>query len=302
VAAETYSEASEQPSDLDLKHRAEPYRLGTVPMGGLMLSAAVDVQVDRIETKVKAWGRGEESWLVQYQVIYGDTETDAPWNALDEFLQLTFRHESGAPMRILATAVDSGFRTQKVYDFCRHRVHRHVIPVKGMSREGKAILGRPTPQDVTHRGVTVKKGVSLWPIGADTAKARIYARMKTTLPGPGCMHWPAGLPDEYFKGLTAERLIKRYHKGYARMSWEKDAGARNEPLDLEVYAYAAALYAGIARVNWDKLEATMRSAAGDLFVAAAATGTAPEAAPEEVKPEEALIPARSKSNWLTGYK
>jgi phage terminase large subunit GpA-like protein len=303
VVAETYSEASEQPSDLDLKHRAEPYRLGTVPMGGLILSASVDVQVDRIETQVKAWGRGEESWLVQYQVIHGDTETDAPWAALDEFLQLKFKHESGAPMRILATAVDSGFRTQKVYDFCRRRVHRHVFPVKGMSREGKAILGRPTPQDVTHKGVTVKKGVALWPIGSDTAKARIYARMKITLPGPGCMHWPAGLPDEYFKGLTAERLIKRYHKGYARMSWEKDAGARNEPLDLEVYAYASALYAGVARVNWDKLEATMRSAAGDLFVAAEnATTPATADEPQEMKAEQALAPVRRRSNWVTGYK
>jgi phage terminase large subunit GpA-like protein len=272
-------------------------------MGGLMLSASVDVQVDRIETQVKAWGRGEESWLVQYQVIHGDTETDAPWTALDEFLQLTFKHESGVPMRILATAVDSGFRTQKVYDFCRRRVHRHVLPVKGMSREGKAILGRPTLQDVTHRGETVKNGVALWPVGADTAKARIYARMKITLPGPGCMHWPAGLPDEYFKGLTAERLIKRYHKGYARMSWEKDAGARNEPLDLEVYAYAAALYAGVARVNWDKLEATMRSAAGDLFVAAAQEAAPTEPPTPAEKPSEPPVRAATKkSNWVTGFK
>jgi phage terminase large subunit GpA-like protein len=40
VEAETYSEKAEQPSDLDLKDRAEPYRLGTVPMGGLILSAS----------------------------------------------------------------------------------------------------------------------------------------------------------------------------------------------------------------------------------------------------------------------
>jgi phage terminase large subunit GpA-like protein len=64
------------------------------------------------------------------------------------------------------------------------------------------------------------------------------------------------------------------------MTWEKDAGVRNEPLDLEVYAYAAALYAGVARVNWDKLEATMRSAAGDLFVAAE-NATTPATADEE---------------------
>jgi len=284
VLGETYAEASEQPSDLDLKNRAEGYRIGTVPMAGLMLTASVDVQADRLEAEVGAWGRGEESWLVQYEVIHGDTETSVPWDRLSEFLELTFPHESGSKLRIIATAIDAGFRTQMVYDFCRHRTHRHVFAVKGQARAGKSILGRPTPQDVTHKGTTIKGGVQLWPVGVDTAKARIYARLKITMTGPGCMHFPLGLPDEYYKGLTAERLVTRYHKGYARMSWEKDAGARNEPLDLKVYAYAAALYAGITRVNWDKLEATLKLTGADLFVAAAQA--------EEAKPGDAPLPEK----------
>jgi hypothetical protein len=66
------------------------------------------------------------------------------------------------------------------------------------------------------------------------------------------MHFPLGLPDEYYKGLTAERLVSRYHRGFLTRVWEKDAAERNEPLDLEVYAYAAAIYAGVTRVNWDR--------------------------------------------------
>jgi phage terminase large subunit GpA-like protein len=69
--------------------------------------------------KVKGWGRGEESWLVDYQVIHGDTETAAPWDALDEYLQKKFPHEYGARCASLATAVDTGYRTQTVYDWCR---------------------------------------------------------------------------------------------------------------------------------------------------------------------------------------
>jgi phage terminase large subunit GpA-like protein len=80
------------------------------------------------------------------------------------------------------------------------------------------------------------------------------------------MHFPLGLPDEYYKGLTAERLVSRYHRGFLTRVWEKDAAERNEPLDLEVYAYAAAIYAGVTRVNWDRLEAALRATAGDLFV------------------------------------
>jgi phage terminase large subunit GpA-like protein len=236
-------------------------------MGGLLVTASVDVQADRLEVKVKAWGRGEESWLVDHQVIHGDTETTQPWVELDEYLQKQFPHECGATLRIGATAVDAGYRTQTVYAFCRPRTHRHVFPVRGQSQPGKTILGRPSDQDIDHNGQKIHGGVKLWPIGADTAKSKIYARLKIAEPGPGRMHFPLGLPDEYFKQLTAERLITKYVRGYLKRVWEKEAGERNEALDLEVYAYAAAIYLGLTRnLPWDRMEATLRSTAQDLFV------------------------------------
>jgi phage terminase large subunit GpA-like protein len=69
---------------------------------------------------------------------------------------------------------------------------------------------------------------------------------------------------------VAESRITKYVKGFLRHVWEKTEAERNEPLDLEVYAYAAAIYAGLNRVNWDRLEAALIATAGDLFVAAAA--------------------------------
>jgi phage terminase large subunit GpA-like protein len=143
--------------------------------------------------------------------------------------------------------------------------------------------------------VKIKGGVELWPIGGDTAKAKIYARLKIDEPGPGCLHFPLGLPDEYYQQLTAERLVTRYHKGYLVHEWEKDAGERNEPLDLEVYAYAAAIYAGVTRINWDRLEAALRATAGDLFVQAqkrrrGARRPPSGAPPEPKKPAAAARP------------
>lgn len=318
VPAEPYAEKSEDLSDIDFKDRAESYKLGTVPMGGLMLTGAVDVQANRLEVKIKAWGRGEESWLIDYQVIHGDTEAAQPWDALDEYLQRRFPHESGATLRVIAAAIDSGYRTQTVYDWCRRRTHRHLFPVKGQSQTGKSVLGRPSKQDVDHRGQVLKAGVEVWPIGTDTAKAKIYGRLKIVEPGPGCLHFPLGLPDEYFRQLTAERLVSRYHKGYLRTSWEKDAAERNEALDLEVYAYAAAHYAGLTRVNWDRLEASVRATAGDLFVDAARRQEEPaaDAAPAQAAvhtyaqaadagadaAQQAAPRTPRKNNWVTGYR
>lgn len=317
VLGEPYAEVSEQISETDIKQRAEAYKLGSVPMGGLFLTASVDVQANRLELKVKAWGRGEESWLVDYQVIFGDTETAQPWEALDQYAQRKFPHESGSPLRITAMAIDSGYRTQTVYDFCRKRRHRGIFPVKGQSQQGKTVLGRPSKQDIDHRGQVLKGGVEVFPIGVDTAKTKIYARLRITEPGPGCLHFPLGLPDEYYTQLTAERLVSRYHKGYLRTSWEKDAGARNEALDLEAYAYAAAIFAGVTRVNWDRLEAAVRATAGDLFVAAGQKQEpAADAAPVQTSGQANPVPATDagadadaqaaasprKSNWVTGFK
>lgn len=292
VAAEPFLEAAEQIDAIALRGRADAYRLGTVPSGGLLLTAGVDVQADRLEVIVRAWGRDEESWLVAWERIYGDTETAAPWRALDQFLQQRFAHESGARLRVLASGVDAGYRTQTVYDFCRTRLHRGVFALRGQSQRGKSILGLPTAQEVTHRGVRIPNGVKLWPVGVDTAKARIHARLRLTEPGPGCMHFPADLPTEYYEQLAAERQVKRYRRGYVETVWEKDAGARNEALDLEVYAYAAALFAGVTRANWDRIEAALRATAGDLFVAAEERAASDAAEAAEARPESAERVAR----------
>jgi phage terminase large subunit GpA-like protein len=62
-----------------LMARAEDYRLGTVPMGGLILTAAIDTQAYRLEMKVVAWGEGMESWVIDYQVINTPRYDGASW-------------------------------------------------------------------------------------------------------------------------------------------------------------------------------------------------------------------------------
>jgi len=266
VLGESYEDSFEQPDQNVLKLRSDTsYLIGTVPTGALMLTAAVDVQGNRLEVKVKGYGRGEETWLVSYQVLHGDpVQLEGPgtvWAQLDEILDRAWPHTSGATIRIAAMAVDTGgHNTHTVYEYCRRRAHKHVIAIKGASKPGQRILGKPTLQDVNYDGRLIEEGVKLWPIGTDTAKQHLYRCLNIEIPGPGYMHWPMGLPDEYFTGLTAEKLKrKRTAAGYEKWAWEKDGTQRNEPLDLEVYSYAAALYAGIQRADWDKLEQLLQA-------------------------------------------
>ena len=61
VLGETWAESGEAPDWQRLYERREDWCLGTVPAGGLFLTAGADVQKDRIEVSVWAWGRGLEA-------------------------------------------------------------------------------------------------------------------------------------------------------------------------------------------------------------------------------------------------
>jgi len=250
--ADTFEEKGDQPEWAKLKARCEQYSIATVPMGGLILSAGVDVQENRLEVAVKAWGRGDETWLVLFAKIYGDPRQQAVWNELDMILNNQYPHASGTELQILSMAVDAGYATQEVYNYARSRKIK-VIAVKGSSETGRPVLGKPKPQDVSWQGKTIKKGVNLWMVGTDTAKKTIYERLALSDPGPGYFHFPIGMDDEYFLQLTAEKLVTRYVKGFPVQEFVK-MRERNEALDCEVYAYAAALRAGLSFINWDAIE------------------------------------------------
>ena len=49
--------------------------------------------------------------------------------------------------------------------------------------------------------------------------------------GPGYCHFPADREKPYFDGLTVEKLVTRYVKGFSVREWFKPDKARNEPLD-----------------------------------------------------------------------
>jgi phage terminase large subunit GpA-like protein len=68
----------------------------------------------------------------------------------------------------------------------------------------------------------------------------VFARLKLTEPGPGAIHFPRRLDADYFRQLTAERVVTRFEKGRPIRSWQpKRDGERNEALDTFVYAHAA---------------------------------------------------------------
>jgi len=249
--AESWEEDGEQPEHWRLSARAEPYKILTAPDGVGMITAGVDTQDNRLEVVVMGWGRGEESWVIYKSALYGDPDQHAVWQQLDELLFRTITHASGAELHIESVGIDTGgHKTQSVYNYCRSRAPV-VFALKGSSLFGKPVVGTPTRQDVAFNGKKLKHGVALYLIGTDIAKGTIYNRLKIDVPGPGYTHFPIGLDDEFYKQLTAEKLVTSHNKrGFAVKNWVKTR-ERNDVLDCVVYAYASAIKAGLSRRNWD---------------------------------------------------
>lgn len=251
---ETWEEQQGQTLDFEeLASRAEDYPQCFIPKGGLFLTAGVDVQQDRLAVTIKAWGRAEESWLVYWGELFGDTSQPEVWAQLDDLLSLKFEHELGIELSVSVAAIDSGFRPQAVYQFCRGRHTFKALATKGSGSPGKAVLSRPTLQDVNMRGKIVKAGIKLFTVGTDVAKSLIYSRLQLMAGQQGFMHFPQGLPEDYFLQLTSEKCTTKFVQGQPTHQWIK-VRTRNEALDCEVLSYVAAVAGGLPTMNWDKLE------------------------------------------------
>lgn len=83
--AQPYDEGGQRADPDSLMGRVEEYP-AEVPYGGLYITAGVDMQLDRLECGVVAWGLGEESWSLGYHVLWGDPLTPDPWEQLDDII------------------------------------------------------------------------------------------------------------------------------------------------------------------------------------------------------------------------
>lgn len=234
---EPWEDDGERLDDFQIATHREDYTPDNLPKEVVFVTAGADVQDDRLAVELLGHGRDSETFSIMYQEIYGDPASGQVWADLDAFLAMTFKTEDGRELNVKATAVDTGgHHTQAVYKYCKPRLSRRVFAIKGVGGEGKPIVGRPS----TNNHIKCK----LFPIGVDTAKEMVYSHLKIKDIGPGYCHFPKTYNDEYFAMLTAEKVVKKYHKGFHRREWVK-VRQRNEALDCRVYALAALSIVGV---------------------------------------------------------
>ncbi len=114
---EPFEERGDRPKIETLILREKGYRSGSLPDDAkpLLVTIGADVQTDRIECEVVAWGRNAVSYSIGYFVLPGDTSDmeSESWDAMRNIIEK--KHAGLQPTLI---GIDSGFRTDVVYDFC----------------------------------------------------------------------------------------------------------------------------------------------------------------------------------------
>jgi len=286
---ETWVETGEAPDWQRLYDQRESGPAGIVSSKGLFLTAGVDVQKDRLEVDVWAWGRGLESWLVDHIVIDGGPQRPEAWLELAGLLDQTWAHEGGAHLRIAKMAIDTGYEAPAVYAWARKAGFGQVAPIKGAEGFNRSSpVSGPTLVDATDGGKKLRRGARLWTVAVSTFKSETYRFLRAERPTdeeraegadylPGTVHLPKWVDAEWLKQLVAEQLITVKNKrGFTRLEWQK-LRERNEALDCRVYARAAAWIVGIDRwpeARWRDLEEQLHLAPETLNTELA---TAPQA-------------------------
>jgi phage terminase large subunit GpA-like protein len=295
--------AVKQPED-EKQLPVEELAIAEVPDGVLVLTSGVDVGEREVWYEIVGWGRGRESWGIEYGILDGDPREPDVWELLDDavYNRVLITHDN-KKMKIKRIAVDSNYASDFVYAYTKPRQPRCV------SVRGEGGLGKPLVKGAG----TLTKGnrARLFTLGVDTGKEEITNRLRVSVRGAGFCHFPCsahkskepdgsmvndparGYDEEYFKGLTAESRIAKHKHGFKTYLWTKRLSQRNEPFDVRNYALAALVlpFSGIKLETMkrdllsseDQKRSAMFGAQQARIDGVTTSTTAPPAAPQAVR-------------------
>jgi phage terminase large subunit GpA-like protein len=219
--------------------RQSDYEEGVVPDGTLLITAGVDVQKNYFYYTIRAWGTSMTSW----NIAHGMADT---WDNIEYIMNLPYQDKRGQVFQVNLCAVDSGDRTDEVYDFCAIN-QEWAVPVKGSSNP---LLSR-------YRISTIDKtdskahGLRLYLVDGGQYKDMIAGRLNRPN-GPGAWMVYKGCDRDYTEQICSEEKVLEKKGGRQVEAWRpKSSHAANHYLDAEVYAALAAdlLHVRYLRIN-----------------------------------------------------
>lgn len=299
VLALAFEVAGDAPPWTEIRDRSNEgetvYDRGHIPPGALILCAGVDCQGDRVEVHIKGYGEKLRRFTIDYRVIPHHIDTAECRDALDKVLKETWPDAFGNRRSLDMLAIDGNAYTRAVFGWAKQHPWTRVIVVRGAKSELAPAMAL-TKTERKPDGQIKKAQKRFYNLGVSGLKASLYEQLKKIdVLARGYCAYPRNLDDEFYRQLTAEkREVRKNRWGYPEGHWRLDHD-RNEVLDTEIYAEAAAIRCGwYSRTDeqWDQLRAQREAAAPqpqpDMFdPATIVTQAAHQAKPREPEPKPA---------------
>lgn len=214
-------------SDKVLERQTE-YEEGMVPDETIIVTGGVDVQKDHFYWTIRAWGAS----MTSQNIAHGIANT---WDEVEKIMNLPYKDRFNRIYQVNLCAVDSGDRTDEVYDFCAYN-QEWAIPVKGSSRPLLSRYSISTIDKVNSKA----HGLRLYIVDSGQYKDMIAGRLNRPN-GPGSWMVFKDCDREYAEQICSEEKIIEKKGGRSVEVWKpKGSHIDNHYLDCEVYAGLAA--------------------------------------------------------------
>jgi phage terminase large subunit GpA-like protein len=251
------------PTELYARAERSRYSRGQIPEGCLVLTLAVDVQLDRIEWQLVGHGEGFRRFVIDIGTIDRHISEPSCQRDLDILMRRRWTNLRGRQLEISMTAIDAGWSRDDVVGFTHRYSRSRVVAIRGVPGDLAPRVGRAERERSEKTGEVYKfGGRPVLPIGIYQLKSSLYRDLVKDDPKEkGYITFPNNLPFRYFEELVAEHRVPHKHMGMTTYTWEKISDRQaNECHDTMIYATAAALHWGVNRkspADWAELRAEL---------------------------------------------
>lgn len=269
IAGQVYRGDSDMPPSKALQERAASgVSRGTIPAGHPLLFCGVDVQEDRVEWQIVAFGPPLKRAVVEKGVIPLPITDERCRQQLDDLLhRATWPNQAGRRIGIDRMAIDGNYDTPAVFSWMRRHPKSKVLMIRGVAGRKPMVLQKVGETSVT-TGKKKKWGGRFFNLAVDGLKLDWYRCLKIEDPdAPAYVSLPCGYGEDDIEQLIAEtRTPVRNRAGQIDIRWKVRTGGRNEGLDTTIYASAASINWGIGSLtdaDWARLIAERDTAPDD---------------------------------------
>jgi phage terminase large subunit GpA-like protein len=268
-----YTDAAATFDESRVNKRRTGYTAGAVPapgpgsLGPELVTVGLDVHAANVVAAAWAWGYGAEAWLLSCVTIHvSDSRDVANWQPVTLWCQAlagVLAHHQGPPgpagvrpaLRVNFGLIDHRYQPGAVETWCARVAGLWPIePAEGIEDRPMAAM-ITTSRLSAKRHETRRKRRRLDPtmpvqrLNVNALKDRFSRLLENDGDGPGRVHFPdKGLPADFATQFASEVRVPFPGRQKGHHWIPRYKGIPNHYWDASIYAYAAAILAGVTNL------------------------------------------------------